>query len=202
MPVTLRALAEHLPPMWLVQEILGVACTGAPFAHSPIKQGRNLERHLTSDHALWALGKQTPAGKIHTAGRYLDWVSARISSNCRNLEVMSMNETQYLQKIEEAFEWVESQVDHWSAHYDLDLESKRMGSVLEVEFESGQKIILNAQAPTQQLWLASVQGAHHFVWQPEHQDWLDTRGHGLFPQVLLSHAQSIAGLSGLAFLEE
>ena len=115
---------------------------------------------------------------------------------------MSMNETQYLQKIEDAFEWVESQVDHWAGSYDLDLESTRTGPVLEVEFESGQKIILNAQAPTQQLWLASVEGAHHFVWQSEQQAWLETRGHGLFPQVLLGHAKSITGLTRLAFLEE
>ncbi len=115
---------------------------------------------------------------------------------------MSMNETQYLQKIEDAFGWVESQVDHWAVSFDLDLESTRTGPVLEVEFESGQKIILNAQSPTQQLWLASVEGAHHFVWQAEQQAWLDTRGHGLFPQVLLGHAQSITGLTRLAFLEE
>jgi CyaY protein len=132
----------------------------------------------------------------------LGFLDARISSNCRNLYAVSMNETQYLQKIEEAFEWAESVVDDWASRYDMDLESKRMGSVLEVEFESGQKIILNAQAPTQQLWLASVEGAHHFVWQINEQAWLDTRGHGLFPNVFLRHAKSITGLSSLAFLEE
>lgn len=132
----------------------------------------------------------------------MGFLDARISSNCRNLYAVSMNETQYLQKIEEAFEWAESVVDDWASRYDMDLESKRMGSVLEVEFESGQKIILNAQAPTQQLWLASVEGAHHFVWQPDEQSWLDTRGHGLFPNVFLGHAKSITGLSSLAFLEE
>jgi CyaY protein len=115
---------------------------------------------------------------------------------------MSMNETQYLQKIEEAFEWVESQADSWAGRHDLDLESKRMGSVLELEFESGQKIILNAQAPTQQLWLASIEGAHHFVWSAEEQSWLDTRGFGLFPEVLLRHARSLTGLTGLVFLEK
>lgn len=132
----------------------------------------------------------------------MGFLVARIYSNCRNLYGMSMNETQYLQKIEEAFEWVESVVDDWASRYDMDLESKRMGSVLEVEFESGQKIILNAQAPTQQLWLASVEGAHHFVWQPDDQAWLDTRGHGLFPDVLLVHAKSITGLASLTLLEE
>ena len=132
----------------------------------------------------------------------MGFLVARIDSNCRNLHGMSMNETQYLQKIEEAFEWVESVVDAWASRYDMDIESKRMGSVLEVEFESGHKIILNAQAPTQQLWLASVEGAHHFVWQPDEQAWLDTRGHGLFPDVLLGHAKSITGLSSLTLLEE
>lgn len=103
-----------------------------------------------------------------------------------------MNESDYFQKIEAAFRWLEDTVDRWNSEHDLVLECHRSGPVLEVELESGQSIIVNAQAPTQQLWLASKQGAHHFVWRDDH--WEDTRGHGEFKAVSLSHARALTGL--------
>jgi len=60
-----------------------------------------------------------------------------------------MTETEYLEKIESAFRWVEAQVDRWNQEADLAIECSQHGPVLETEFESGQKIITNAQAPTQ-----------------------------------------------------
>jgi CyaY protein len=107
-----------------------------------------------------------------------------------------MTETQYLEKIEAALVWIESQVDTWNGRHDLVLETGRHGPVVEVEFEAGQKIIVNAQAPTQQLWLASTEGAHHFVWQDNH--WTDTRGHGEFQEVFLRHSRLLSGLDALA----
>ncbi len=103
-----------------------------------------------------------------------------------------MNETDYFQKIEAAFLWLEDAVDRWNTEYDLSIECQRNGPVLEVELESGQKIIVNAQAPTQQLWLASSRGAHHFVWRDSR--WEDTRGQGLFEPILLAHASALSGL--------
>ncbi|MRD56503.1 iron donor protein CyaY [Betaproteobacteria bacterium LSUCC0115] len=104
----------------------------------------------------------------------------------------SMTETEYLEKIESAFAWIEAQVDGWNQSYDMVIETGRHGPVLETEFESGQKIITNAQAPTQQLWMASQYGAHHFVLTTE--GWLDTRGAGLFEQVFASHASRLASV--------
>ena len=106
-----------------------------------------------------------------------------------------MTETEYLEKIDQAFDWIESQIETWNTDHDLVLECGRHGPVLETEFDSGQKIIVNAQAPTQQLWLASIQGAHHFVWQEGR--WTDTRGYGYFEKVFTDHARSLSGLQGL-----
>ncbi len=108
-----------------------------------------------------------------------------------------MTETDYLQKIEEAFSWVEDLVESWNEAHDWVLECHRQGSVLETEFEDGQKIITNAQAPTQQLWLASISGAHHFVLENQEgrSVWLDTRGQGRFEDIFLAHAQQILGQS-------
>lgn len=110
-----------------------------------------------------------------------------------------MTESDYLQSIERAFAWAEEQVEAWSRAHDLDLECNRQGSsVLETEFENGQKIITNAQAPTQQLWLASAYGAHHFVLESDPAEgnasvWTDTRGFGRFESVFLDHAQRLSG---------
>jgi len=107
-----------------------------------------------------------------------------------------MTETEYLEKIDQAFVWIESRVDAWNADHDLAIETGRHGPVLETEFESGQQIIVNAQAPTQQLWLASIEGAHHFVCKDG--QWMDTRGHGAFEDVFVRHARLLASLPGLA----
>ncbi|MFM1880423.1 MAG: hypothetical protein RLZZ344_657 [Pseudomonadota bacterium] len=107
-----------------------------------------------------------------------------------------MTETEYLEKIDQAFVWIEARVDAWNTDHDLALETGRHGPVLETEFESGQKIIVNAQAPTQQLWLASIEGAHHFVFRDG--GWADTRGQGSFDAVFVRHARLLSGLPGLA----
>lgn len=104
-----------------------------------------------------------------------------------------MTETQYLSLIAQAFAWIERAAEGWDAQHDLDLETTRNGSsVLELEFPSRQKIITNAQAPTQQLWLASPLGAHHFV--REGDAWVDTRGAGRFEAVFQQHAARLSGL--------
>lgn len=102
-----------------------------------------------------------------------------------------MTETEYLSQISAAFAWIERAAEQWEATHDLEVEATRNGSsVLELEFPSRQKIITNAQAPTQQLWLASSLGAHHFV--REQQRWVDTRGAGHFEDVFFQHACQLA----------
>jgi len=46
-----------------------------------------------------------------------------------------MTETEYLEKIEAAFLWIESQIDTWNGRHDLVLEFGRHGPEVEVEFE-------------------------------------------------------------------
>jgi CyaY protein len=103
-----------------------------------------------------------------------------------------MTESDYQEKIEAAFQWIENQADQWSQAYDMDLECHRTARVMELEFDSGEKIVVNAQAPTQQLWLASRLGALHFVWEPEF-GWQDTRGAGDFESVFCQHASGLSG---------
>lgn len=88
---------------------------------------------------------------------------------------------------------VETRADDWSQTCDADVEAVRQGPVLELEFASGRKIVINAQAPMQQIWLASPRGAFHFVWNGA--DWQDTRSGTDFWQVLVEQASLESGVA-------
>lgn len=55
----------------------------------------------------------------------------------------------------------------------LDIESSRSGNVLTLELDDGARIVINTQAPMQQIWVAARSGAHHYTWRDP--DWRDTR---------------------------
>ena len=78
-----------------------------------------------------------------------------------------LDDTRYLQIAEQAMAAIETAADA------ADLDSKRDGSVLRLELDSGDQVIINLQQPTHQVGLASRAGAHHFVWSGSH--WCDTR---------------------------
>jgi len=56
----------------------------------------------------------------------------------------------------------------------LDVDSARQGAVLEIGFEDGSRVILNAQAPLHEIWLASRSGGRHFRASADGL-WSDTR---------------------------
>jgi len=62
---------------------------------------------------------------------------------------------------------------------DIDAESERSGSVLTLEFANASKVVVNTQAPMQQIWIAARSGGFHFGWVDG--QWRDTRdGRELF----------------------
>jgi CyaY protein len=79
----------------------------------------------------------------------------------------TLDDTRYLQIAEQAMAAIETAADA------ADLDSKRDGSVLRLELDGGDQVIVNLQQPMHQLWLASRAGAHHYVWNGTH--WCDTR---------------------------
>jgi len=54
----------------------------------------------------------------------------------------------------------------------FDFETKP-GGVIEIEFDSGSKIILNRHAAAREIWLAAKSGGYHF--RPQDGRWLGTR---------------------------
>lgn len=55
-----------------------------------------------------------------------------------------------------------------------DVETGRSGTVLEIEFADGSKIIVNGNAPVRELWVAARAGGFHFR-IAERGRWVDTR---------------------------
>ncbi len=77
-------------------------------------------------------------------------------------------QSEYLRRAEATLGALETAADA------ADLDSKREGSVLTLELDNGESVIINLQPAIQELWLASKSGAYHF--RDHGGQWLDTRG--------------------------
>jgi CyaY protein len=85
-----------------------------------------------------------------------------------------MSESEFLALAQATLAAIETGLDHVSDNSDVDLEYSRSGNVLEIEFISnGSKIIVNSQAPMQELWVAAKSGGFHY--KREAGRWINTR---------------------------
>jgi CyaY protein len=74
-----------------------------------------------------------------------------------------MSETEFLDLAEETLDTIETAMDRLNDEDVLDVECKRSGNVLEIEFiANGSKIIVNSQAPLQEMWVAARSGGFHY----------------------------------------
>lgn len=80
-----------------------------------------------------------------------------------------MTETEFLQQIKILFDSLEDEVEQKYPDFDV----LRHGALLEIESDKGQKVIINKQTPMSEVWLASRQGAYHFIWDGV--NWVNTR---------------------------
>jgi CyaY protein len=107
-----------------------------------------------------------------------------------------MNETEFLGLAESTLTTIEAALDRFNDEDVLDVECKRSGNVLEIEFiDNGSKIIVNSQAPMQELWVAAKSGGFHYKRVGE--QWINTRdGSELFAALsLLASAQGGADVT-------
>ncbi|MDO6764394.1 iron donor protein CyaY [Agarivorans sp. 1_MG-2023] len=82
-----------------------------------------------------------------------------------------MNDSQYHQLVDQAFERIEQTMDN----DDFDIECDVNGGVLNLEFENRSKMVINKQEPLHQLWLATKFGGFHFEWHETEQQWICNR---------------------------
>jgi CyaY protein len=107
-----------------------------------------------------------------------------------------MSETEFLDLAESTLDRIEAAFDRLNDEDVIDVECKRSGNVLEVEFiDNGSKLILNSQAPMQELWVAAKAGGYHY--KRVDGQWINTRdGSELFAAVsALASAQGGAAVT-------
>lgn len=105
-----------------------------------------------------------------------------------------MTESEFLKQAEATLESVEKALESANNNDEIDVECERMGNVLEIELiKNKSKIIVNIQAPMQELWLAAKSGGFHYKYDGK--VWRNTRDKSEFFSALSDaiNAQSGAG---------
>ncbi|HEV7856991.1 MAG TPA: iron donor protein CyaY [Herminiimonas sp.] len=105
-----------------------------------------------------------------------------------------MTESEFLTRAEATLARIETALEGLTNAGDIDVECSRSGNVLEIEFvDNGSKIIVNSQAPMQELWVAAKSGGFHYRANGER--WINTRdGSELFAAL----SQMISAQAGVA----
>ncbi len=78
-----------------------------------------------------------------------------------------MDSGEFNQKVEDTLSAIEDALDVCDADLDWDF----AGGILTIECDNGSQVIINRQAPTQQIWLAARAGGFHFDYHAEQDCW-------------------------------
>lgn len=108
-----------------------------------------------------------------------------------------LTDAQYDAAIQSALLRIETTVDRWLEGDVIDIDSARTGGMLTLSLPNRSQLIVNAQPPLQELWLAARRGGFHFRLNGAGQ-WIDTRSGDEF-FALLSACASEQGKPGLTF---
>ena len=85
-----------------------------------------------------------------------------------------MTESEFLALAESTLDRIEGCLDKLNDDDVVDVECRRSGNVLEIEFlRNATKIIVNSQAPLQEMWVAARSGGYHYKRVGD--EWRNTR---------------------------
>lgn len=87
---------------------------------------------------------------------------------------MKMTESTFDTRVSKILETVENHADDWFDTLDVDVDTKREGNVLNLLFDNKVPVVINSQAPLQEIWVAAPSGGFHYGFDGTH--WKDTRG--------------------------
>jgi CyaY protein len=103
-----------------------------------------------------------------------------------------MTETEFLDLAESTLSRIEQAFDRLFEQDVVDVECKRSGNVLEIEFvDNGSKIIVNSQAPLQEMWVAARAGGFHY--KRVNDEWRNTRDNSELFESLSEYATQQGG---------
>ncbi len=80
-----------------------------------------------------------------------------------------MTESEFNELADAVFQRIEQAID--DSNTDIDYDSN--GTVLEMEFADGSKLIVNRHVPNREIWLAAKSGGFHYALEDE--NWLSQR---------------------------
>jgi len=105
-----------------------------------------------------------------------------------------MTDSEFLTLADDTLYAISTALEQACDDTDLDVECSRSGNVLDIEFlNNGSKIIVNSQAPLQEMWVAAKSGGFHYKRVAGR--WLNTRdGTELFA-ALSSMVSAQAGMT-------
>ncbi|MDX8400077.1 MAG: iron donor protein CyaY [Gallionellaceae bacterium] len=90
-----------------------------------------------------------------------------------------MTESEFNELADAIFRRIERTIDASGT----DIECNLNGSLLELEFEDGSKVIVNRNSPNQEIWLAAKSGGFHYAMQQG--VWISRRdGSELFAKII------------------
>ena len=101
-----------------------------------------------------------------------------------------MNDTDFITQSDAIF----AQIDQAVENAGLDVDALLQGNVLELDFDNGEKIIINRHEAQHELWIAAKSGGYHFAWRDG--AWRSTRDDSEFFDML---AEVISAASGETF---
>lgn len=104
-----------------------------------------------------------------------------------------LTESEFLVLAGKALDRLEADIETAADAADADVEINRTGNVMELEFEDGSKIIVNSQAPMQELWVAAKAGGFHF--RHDGAKWMDTRSGAELYAALSTYMSQQAGVT-------
>ena len=103
-----------------------------------------------------------------------------------------MSETEFLDLADATLNSIEAAFDDANDADVVDVECTRSGNVLEIEFiANGSKIIVNSQAPLQEMWVAAKAGGYHYKRLDD--AWRNTRDNSELFAVLSTLASAQGG---------
>ena len=76
--------------------------------------------------------------------------------------VATLSDVQYHEAVQAALSRIERTVDRWLEDDVIDIDGARTGNMLTLSLPDRSQLIVNAQPPLQELWLAARRGGFHF----------------------------------------
>lgn len=110
----------------------------------------------------------------------------------------SLTDAQYNAAIGATLARIEATVDRWLQDDVIDIDAARTGHMLTLSLPNRSQLIVNAQPPLHELWLAARRGGFHFKMDAQGQ-WRDTRTGEEFFALLSACAGEQGDKPGLQF---